>query len=103
MNDETMQQEQEQQPQQEPEATQEAPTDEAIIKALSNPSEAVKLALDALIDAAVKKALAGSTPKRQTVKSDPLTPEQFAKLTYKQRVELFQSNRPLYEKMKGMI
>lgn len=98
MNDETTMQEPEQQPQ-EPEA----PTDEAIIAALSNPSEIVKQALNELIDAAVKKALAGSTPKRQTVKSDPMTPEQFAKLTYKQRVELFQSNRPLYEKMKGMI
>lgn len=102
MNDETTMQEQTQ-PQQEPEAPQEAPTDAAIIEALTHPSEAVKLALDALIDAAVKKALAGSTPKRQTVKSDPLTPEQFAKLTYKQRVELYQSNRPLYEKLKGMI
>lgn len=101
MNDETRTQEPEQQPQEPEQETAAAPTDEAIIAALSNPSEAVQQALDALIGAAVKKILAGSTPKRQTVKSDPLTPEQFAKLTYKERVELFQSNRALYEKLKG--
>lgn len=102
MNDEIVEQEQEQ-PQNEPETAQGGVSDAAIIEALTHPSEAVQQTLNALIDAAVKKALAGSAPKRQTVKSDPMTPEQFAKLTYKQRVELFQSNRPLYEKMKGMI
>lgn len=103
-NDEAITQEQEQEQQQEQE-TQEArddtPTDDAIIAALSNPSDKVKAAIDALIEAGIKKALAGTTPKRQTVKSDPLTPEQFTKLTYKERVQLYNTNRPLYEKLKG--
>lgn len=78
-------------------------TDADILAALENPSEAVKAKLEELIAAGVKKALASATPKRTTVKTEPISKEQFAKMTYKQRCELFERNRPLYEKLKGAM
>lgn len=76
-------------------------TDETIINAIQNPSEAVKTALQAIVNEAVKKALAKNTPKRSTVKIDPITKEQFTQMSYDERVNLYNTNRPLYEKLKG--
>lgn len=108
MNENTENMEQETTPapwenEQEQEQDTAAPSDEAILAALESPSEAVKAALDKMIAAAVKKALAGAVPRKQPIKTDPLTKEQFAKMTYKQRCELFEKNRPLYEKLKGAL
>ena len=92
--------------QQEPEQEQQEPatlSDDAILEALESPSEAVKAALDRMITDAVKKALAGATPRKQPIKTDPVTKEQFAKMSYQERCRLFESNRPLYEKLKGAI
>lgn len=74
-------------------------TDEDVINALDAPSDAVKAKLNELIQAAVKKALAGSTPKKSTVKVEPITKEQFAKMNYAQREKLFNENRTLYNKL----
>ena len=106
-NTENMMQEQEttpapweqEQEQQEPAAI----SDDDILKALASPSDAVKAALDKMIADAVKKALAGATPRKQPIKTDTLTKEQFAKMTYQERCKLFESNRPLYEKLKGAM
>lgn len=87
----------------EAEEQEEALDDDAILKALQNPSEAVKKYLNDAVRAAVKKALAGATPKRSTVKVDPITKEDFNKMTYSQRKHLFETNRPLYEKLKGAM
>lgn len=76
-------------------------TDENIIKALENPSEAVKNALQGIVNEAVKKALAKNTPKRTTVKADPITKEQFSQMSYAERENLYNTNRPLYEKLKN--
>lgn len=77
--------------------------DETIINAIQNPSESVRDALQAIVNEAVKKALAKNTPKRSTVKIDPITKEQFARMSYNERVDLYNTNRPLYEKLKGAI
>lgn len=77
--------------------------DETIINAIKNPSESVRDALQAIVNEAVKKALAKNTPKRSTVKIDPITKEQFARMSYDERVDLYNTNRPLYEKLKGAI
>lgn len=77
--------------------------DETIINAIKNPSESVRDALQAIVNEAVKKALAKNTPKRSTVKIDPITKEQFARMSYNERVDLYNTNRPLYEKLKGAI
>lgn len=76
-------------------------TDENIIKALENPSEAVKNALQGIVNEAVKKALAKNTPKRTTVKADPITKEQFSQMSYAERENLYNTNRPLYEKLRN--
>lgn len=76
-------------------------TDENIIKALENPSEAVKNALQGIVNEAVKKALAKNTPKRTTVKTDPITKEQFSRMSYAERENLYNTNRPLYEKLRN--
>lgn len=92
--------------QQEPEQEQQEPatlTDDAILEAIASPSEAVKAELDRMIADAVKKALAGATPRKQPIKTDPVTKEQFAKMSYQERCRLFESNRPLYEKLKGEL
>lgn len=106
-NTENMMQEQEQTPapwEQEQEQQEPATiSDDDILKALASPSDAVKAALDKMIADAVKKALAGATPRKQPIKTDPLTKEQFAKMTYQERCKLFESNRPLYEKLKGAM
>lgn len=106
-NTENMMQEQEQTPapwEQEQEQQEPAPpSDDDILKALASPSDAVKAALDKMIADAVKKALAGATPRKQPIKTDPLTKEQFAKMTYQERCRLFESNRSLYEKLKGAM
>lgn len=75
--------------------------DENIIKALENPSEAVQQALQRIVNEAVKKALAKNTPKRTTVKADPITKEQFSQMSYAERENLYNINRPLYEKLKN--
>lgn len=74
-------------------------TDEAILNALKAPSETVKAALDKMIADAVKKALAGSTPKKSTVKVEPITKEKFDEMTYSEREKLFNENRDLYNKL----
>lgn len=108
-NTENMMQEQETAPapwEQEQEQEQQEPatiSDDDILKALASPSDAVKAALDKMIADAVKKALAGATPRKQPIKTDTLTKEQFAKMTYAERCKLFESNRPLYEKLKGAM
>lgn len=108
-NTENMMQEQETTPapwEQEQEQEQQEPatiSDDDILKALASPSDAVKAALDKMIADAVKKALAGATPRKQPIKTDTLTKEQFAKMTYQERCKLFESNRPLYEKLKGAM
>lgn len=106
-NTENMMQEQEQTPapwEQEQEQQEPATiSDDDILKALASPSDAVKAALDKMIADAVKKALAGATPRKQPIKTDTLTKEQFAKMTYQERCKLFESNRPLYEKLKGAM
>lgn len=108
-NTENMMQEQETTPapwEQEQEQEQQEPatiSDDDILKALESPSDAVKAALDKMIADAVKKALAGATPRKQPIKTDTLTKEQFAKMTYQERCKLFESNRPLYEKLKGAM
>lgn len=79
----------------------EVPNDENIIKALENPSEAVQQALQRIVNEAVKKALAKNTPKRTTVKADPITKEQFSQMSYAERENLYNTNRPLYEKLKN--
>lgn len=73
--------------------------DDAILDALKNPSETVKAALDKMIADAVKKALAGSTPKKSTVKVEPITKEKFDEMTYSEREKLFNENRDLYNKL----
>lgn len=78
-------------------------TDADILAALENPSEAVQAKINELVAAGVKKALASATPKRTTVKTEPISKEQFAKMTYRQRCELFEKNRPLYDKLKGAM
>lgn len=75
--------------------------DENIIKALENPSEAVQQALQRIVNEAVKKALAKNTPKRTTVKADPITKEQFSQMSYAEKENLYNTNRPLYEKLKN--
>ena len=106
-NTENMMQEQETTPApREQEQEQQEPatiSDDDILKALASPSDAVKAALDKMIADAVKKALAGATPRKQPIKTDTLTKEQFAKMTYQERCKLFESNRPLYEKLKGAM
>jgi len=106
-NTENMMQEQEQTPapwEQEQEQQEPATiSDDDILKALASPSDAVKAALYKMIADAVKKALAGATPRKQPIKTDTLTKEQFAKMTYQERCKLFESNRPLYEKLKGAM
>lgn len=77
--------------------------DETIINAIKNPSESVRDALQAIVNEAVKKALAKNTPKRSTVKIDPITKEQFARMSYDERVDLYNTNRALYEKLKGAM
>lgn len=79
----------------------EVPSDESIIAALEKPSEAVQAALQKIVNEAVKKALARNTPKRTTVKADPITKEQFASMSYAERENLYNTNRPLYEKLKN--
>lgn len=73
--------------------------DDAILNALKAPSDAVKAALDKMIAEAVKKALAGSTPKKSTVKVEPITKEKFDEMTYSEREKLFNENRDLYDKL----
>ena len=73
-----------------PETDENVVDDETIINAIKNPSEAVKQALQGIVTEAVKKALAKNTPKRSTVR-----------MSYDERVNLYNTNRPLYEKLKG--
>lgn len=84
-----------------PETDENVVDDETIINAIKNPSEAVKQALQGIVTEAVKKALAKNTPKRSTVRIDPITKEQFTQMSYDERVDLYNTNRPLYEKLKG--
>lgn len=74
-------------------------TDDAILAALQSPSDAVKAYLDNLQKAAVKAALAGSTPKKSPVKVEPITKEQFAAMSYKERLKLYTENREMYNKL----
>lgn len=75
-------------------------SDETILEALKTPSDAVKGYLQQLVNDAVKKVLAKNTPKRTPVKTEPITHEQFNKMSYTEREQLYNSNRPLYEKLK---
>lgn len=73
------------------------PTDEDVLNALENPTEAIQNKLNELIQIAVKKALATATPKKRVIKTEPITKEQFAKMSYAQREKLFNENRTLYD------
>ena len=100
LNEQEQEQEQEQMQEQEQEQEQDnVISDEDIIGALDNPTEAVQKKLNELIQIAVKKALASTTPKKSTVKVEPITKEQFAKMNYEQREKLFNENRSLYNKL----
>ena len=50
---------------------------------------------------AVKRALAKNAPKRSKVRVDPITKDQFDAMSYSERAELYNSNRTLYDKLKG--
>lgn len=70
-------------------------------------AEATKSAVDsfvALIDAkvaeGVKKALSGTAPKMNIAGNTAMTKEQFNKLPYKDRMELFNTNPTLYNQLK---
>lgn len=76
-----------------------APDDSAILAALDNPSDAVKAKLDALVSDAVKKALADATPKAAPMSANVITQADFDGMTYEQRLELYNANRPLYDRM----
>lgn len=76
-------------------------SDEDVIAALNNPSEAVRAALQGIVNEAVKRALAKNAPKRSKVRVDPITKEQFDAMSYSERAELYNSNRTLYDKLKG--
>lgn len=77
-----------------------APIDDSVIlAALDNPSDAVKAKIDALVADAVKKTLADATPKAAPMASNVLTQAEFDAMTYEQRLELYNANRPLYERM----
>jgi hypothetical protein len=76
-------------------------SDEDVIAALNDPSEAVRAALQGIVNEAVKRALAKNAPKRSKVRVDPITKEQFDAMSYAERNELYNSNRTLYDKLKG--
>jgi hypothetical protein len=52
------------------------------------------------IEKAVDERLKGSTPKGSSVKT-ALKPEDFSKMTYAQKVELFNTNPELYKRLSG--
>lgn len=74
-------------------------TDEDVLNALKTPTEAVKAFLDNYAKEAVKAALAKSTPKKSTVRVEPITKERFENMTYAEREKLFNENRDLYNKL----
>ena len=76
-----------------------AATEDFVLKALETPSEAVQAALTAMIDKAVKARIAGTTPKRATATLDPITKDQFDKMDYNERVDLYKRSPELYNKL----
>lgn len=73
--------------------------DDDILNALKNPSQAVKEFLEKYAKDAVKAALANSTPKKSTVRVEPITKEKFEEMSYSEREKLFNENRDLYNKL----
>lgn len=57
--------------------------------------------IKATVAAQVKARLGGSAPKTGLNNNAEMTKEQFAKLTYTQRIELNQNNPELYKKLSG--
>lgn len=81
--------------------------DDLLAFVVKDDAEATKAAVDsfvALIDAkvaeGVKKALSGTAPKMNIAGNTAMTKEQFNKLPYKERVELFSTNPTLYSQLK---
>lgn len=74
-------------------------TDDDVLNALDNPSDAVKAKLAEIVQAAVKKALSGNTPRRTTVKTAPISKSDFANMSYSEREKLFNENRSLYNEL----
>ena len=81
--------------------------DDLLAFVVKDDAEATKLAVDsfvALIDAkvaeGVKKALSGTAPKMNVAGNQAMTKEQFNKLSYPDRMELFKTNPTLYNQLK---
>ena len=56
--------------------------------------------IEGLVTEGVKKALAGTPPKVSVGTNGALTKEQFNKLSYKERTDLFNANPTLYNQLK---
>lgn len=70
-----------------------------IIALITNPTPEVQEVLQQLVNDAVKKVLAGTAPKRSTVKVDPITKADFDAMTYEQRETLYNTDRGLYDRL----
>ena len=81
--------------------------DDLLALVVKDDAEATKEAVNAfadliegLVSDGVKKALAGTPPKVSVGNNTAMTKEQFNKLPYKERMELFNTNPTLYNQLK---
>lgn len=61
----------------------------------------INLRINDLVNAEVNKRLAGSTPKANTTKQEVVTKEQFDRMTYKERLKMFNESPQTYNKLIG--
>lgn len=65
----------------------------------SNPD--IMAYIDKQINEGIRKALKGKAPKASTTDPSEAEKAEFNRMTYKERLQLFQSNPQAYQKLKG--
>lgn len=74
-------------------------TSEAIQAAIESQSGAINDALQAYINAEVQKRIAGIAPKKNTTSTAAVDRAKFEKMTYKERLQLFNQSPETYKKL----
>lgn len=74
-------------------------TQEMFDKAIEANSEALQKALDSYIQAEISKRLAGLTPKADTTDNLAVERSEFAKMSYKDRLKLYNTSPEKYKKL----
>lgn len=74
-------------------------TPDMIQKAIESQSGAINEALQAYINAEVQKRIAGVAPKKDTTNSVAVDKAKFEKMSYKERLQLFNASPETYKKL----